>query len=157
MKPVDQRYFEDFPQGLVLEFGHIEVKQKEVVDFAMRYDPQYFHTDPEQASKSIYGGLIASGWHTVSMMMRLLVDNYLPSLASLGSLGIDELRWKKPVYPGDSLSVKVTVLESKVSISKPERGVITSLIEVFNQQIICFISLISLIIFIRKQVTNIPE
>ncbi|SVA96498.1 uncharacterized protein METZ01_LOCUS149352, partial [marine metagenome] len=107
--------------------------QEEIVEFAKKFDPQYFHTDPKRAEDSIYGGLIASGWHTASMVMRLLVENYLPVQASLGSPGVDELRWLKPVYPGDQLNVRTNVLESKRSRSKTDRGIITTLIEVINQ------------------------
>ena len=127
MKPADERFFEDYPQGQILEFGPVLVDQEEIVEFAQKFDPQYFHSD------SIYGGLIASGWHTASMVMRLLVENYLPVQASLGSPGVDELRWLKPVYPGDQLNVRTNVLESKRSRSKTDRGIITTLIEVINQ------------------------
>ena len=133
MNTKNQCYFEDYPEGLILEFGPILVDKDEVIDFAQKFDPQYFHNDPIQAKKSIYGGLIASGWHTASMMMRLLVEHFLPIHASLGSPGVDELRWLKPVFPKDQLRVKTEVLESKSSRSKPDRGIITTLIEVINQ------------------------
>ena len=133
MKPADERFFEDYPKGQVLEFGPVLVDQEEIVEFAEKFDPQYFHTDPKRAEDSIYGGLIASGWHTASMVMRLLVENYLPVQASLGSPGVDELRWLKPVYPGDQLNVRTNVMESKRSRSKTDRGIITTLIEVINQ------------------------
>jgi acyl dehydratase len=131
--PVDQRYFEDYTDGAVFECGPIVVEESEIIAFAKRYDPQYFHTDPEAATRSVYGGLIASGWHTAALTMRQLVDNYLSSVASLGSPGIDELRWIRPVRPADALSARVTVLEAKRSRSKPDRGVVRSLIEVSNQ------------------------
>ena len=133
MKPADERFFEDYLQGQILEFGPVLVDQEEIVEFAEKFDPQYFHTDSKRAEDSIYGGLIASGWHTASMVMRLLVENYLPVQASLGSPGVDELRWLKPVYPGDQLNVRTNVLESKRSRSKTDRGIITTLIEVINQ------------------------
>ena len=131
--PVDQRYFEDYRRGAVFDCGKIHVDESEIIAFAQRYDPQYFHTSPDAAARSVYGGLIASGWHTTAMTMRLLVSHYLSSVASLGSPGIDELRWIRPVRPADTLSVRVTVLEAKRSRSKPDRGVIQSLIEVSNQ------------------------
>jgi acyl dehydratase len=109
------------------------VEQDEVIAFARRFDPQVFHTDPESAKKSIYGGLIASGWHTAGLMMRLFADHYLSKVASLGSPGVDELRWNKPVRPGDELSIRVTVQETKRSRSKPDRGMVHSFIEVMNQ------------------------
>ena len=132
--PVDQRYFEDYRGGAVFECGSIVVEESEIIAFARRYDPQDFHTDPDAAARSIHGGLIASGWHTAALMMRLLVAHYLSSVASLGSPGIDELRWIRPVRPADTLNVRVTVLEAKRSRSKPDRGVIHSLIEVSNQR-----------------------
>ncbi len=129
----DGRCLEDYVVGSVSEFGSIAVKEADIIDFARRFDPQVFHTDPEAAQKSIYGGLIASGWHTASMMMRLIVEHYLPGARSLGSPGIDELRWIRPVRPGDELSVRVTVMEANRSSSKPDRGIVRSFIEVFNQ------------------------
>ncbi|HIJ68705.1 MAG TPA: MaoC family dehydratase [Deltaproteobacteria bacterium] len=131
--PIEGRCLEDFVVGSVSEFGSIAVEEAEIIDFARRFDPQVFHTDPEAAKRSIYGGLIASGWHTASMMMRLIVDHYLPGARSLGSPGIDELRWILPVRPGDELSIRVTVMEANRSRSKPDRGVVRSLVEVLNQ------------------------
>ena len=131
--PVEQRYFEDYISGSVHEFGNISVEQDEVIAFARRFDPQVFHTNPILAKKTIYGGLIASGWHTAGLMMRLFADHYLSKVASLGSPGIDELRWNVPVRPGDELSIRITVLETKRSRSKPDRGIVRSFIEVINQ------------------------
>ena len=131
--PVDQRYFEDYPAGSVFDCEAIVVEESEIIAFAKRYDPQYFHTDRKAAARSVYGGLIASGWHTAALTMRQLVEKYLSSVASLGSPGIDELRWIRPVRPADALSVRVTLLEAKRSRSKPDRGIIHSLIEVSNQ------------------------
>ena len=99
MTTPEERYFEDYPLGQIMEFGRVDVKQEEIIEFAQKYDPQYFHIDPQKAEYSIFGGLIASGWHTASMVMRLMVEHYLSPKASLGSPGIDELRWLKPVYP----------------------------------------------------------
>ena len=109
------------------------MSEDEIVQFARRYDPQDFHTDPELARTGPYGGLIASGWHTASMMMRLIVDHYLPGAASLGSPGVDELRWLRPVRPGDRLRVRITVVDARRSESKPDRGILTSRLEVVNQ------------------------
>lgn len=131
--PADDRYFEDYLPGAVYEFGSIVMEEKEMIDFATCYDPQAFHINPEAARKSVFGGLIASGWQTGAVSMRLLVDHYLSHVASLGSLGVDELRWLKPVRPGDELSIRVTVLEARRSQSKPDRGIVRSLIEVMNQ------------------------
>jgi len=128
-----ERYFEDYLPGAVHEFGSVQVDESEVIDFARRYDPQQFHTDPVAASHGPFGGLIASGWHTGAMMMRLFVDHYLSPVSSLGSPGIDELRWLRPVRPGDTLRVRATVLETKRSRSKPDRGIVRTLSEVLNQ------------------------
>ncbi len=131
--PAEQRFFEDYVAGSVYEFGSVTVQQDEVIAFARRFDPQVFHVDPEAAKGTIYGGLIASGWHTAGLMMRLFADHYLSKAASLGSPGVDELRWNKPVRPGDELTIRVTVQETKRSRSKPDRGIVHSLIEVMNQ------------------------
>jgi acyl dehydratase len=131
--PIDDRYFEDYVDGAVHDFGSIAVKESEVVDFAKRFDPQTFHMNPELAKHSIYGGLIASGWHSASLMMRLFVEHYLSHVASLGSPGVDELRWLKPVRPGDVLSLRVTVSETSRSRSKPDRGIVHSYVETLNQ------------------------
>ena len=131
--PAEQRFFEDYIAGSVYEFGSVTVEQDEVIAFARRFDPQVFHVDPESAKGTIYGGLIASGWHTAGLMMRLFTDHYLSKVASLGSPGVDELRWNKPVRPGDDLAIRVTVQETKRSRSKPDRGIVHSFIEVLNQ------------------------
>ena len=131
--PADDRYFEDYVPGSVYEFGSILMEEKEMIDFATRYDPQPFHINPEAGRKSVFGGLIASGWHTGAVSMRLIVDHYLSRVASLGSLGADELRWLKPVRPGDELSMRVTILEARRSQSKPDRGIVRSSMEVLNQ------------------------
>jgi acyl dehydratase len=131
---VENRYFEDYVAGSVHEFGPIAVELDEVIDFGKRFVPLSYHTDPELAKKSIYGGLIASGWHTAALMMRVYTDHYLSRVANLGSPGVDELRWDKAVFPGDELSIRVTVLESRLSSSKPDRGIVRSYLEVLNQK-----------------------
>jgi acyl dehydratase len=132
--PAENRYFEDYMPGAVFECGEIRVDQTEIIEFARRFDPQYMHVDPVAASAGRFGGLIASGWHTAAMMMRLVVDNFLPGRASLASPGIDELRWLQPVRPGDVLRVRVSVLAATRSRSKPDRGIVHTLIEVLNQR-----------------------
>jgi acyl dehydratase len=131
--PANQRFFEDYEPGPVYEFGPIEVTEAEVIGFAKKFDPQYIHTDPEKAARGPFGGIIASGWHTSSLMMRLYVDHYLSSVASMASPGIDELRWIKPVRPGDSLWIRVTALDARPSKSKPDVGVVRVFVEVLNQ------------------------
>jgi len=119
--------------GSVFEYGEIRVGEAEILEFARRYDPQFIHVDPDAAARGPFGGLIASGWQTASLMMRLLVDQFLPATASLGSPGIDELRWLRPVRPGDAVRIRVTVLDATRSRSKPDRGIVRTLIEVLNQ------------------------
>jgi acyl dehydratase len=131
--PIEDRYFEDYIPGSVHEFGSITVEESEIIAFAERFDPQPFHTDPVAAKQSVFGGLIASGWHTASMTMRLLVDNFISHVASLGSPGVDEMYWLKPVRPGDTLSIRITLLGAQRSSSKPDQGFIRGFTEVLNQ------------------------
>ena len=128
------RYFEDYPPGAVFEGGAIEVAEAEILEFARRYDPQTMHTDPAAAASGFFGGLIASGWHTAGLMMRLFTQHFLSPESSLASPGIDELRWPKPVRPGDILSIRVTVTAARRSRSKPQQGIVHSFVEVLNQQ-----------------------
>jgi acyl dehydratase len=125
------RYFEDYVQGVTVDCGSVQVDEASIIEFAKNYDPQPFHTDP--AIDGPYGGLIASGWHTVSLAMRHVVDAYLSPESSLGGSGVDELRWPAPVRPGDTLSFRATVTYARRSESKPDRGVIRTLIEGANQ------------------------
>jgi acyl dehydratase len=128
-----ERYFEDYVPGMVEEFGGVVVEEAEIIDFGKRFDPQEFHTDPVAAARGPFGGLIASGWHTGALMMRMFAEHYLSKASSLGSPGIDELRWPRPVRPGDTLRVRVKVLDARVSRSKPDRGIVNTLAEVLNQ------------------------
>jgi acyl dehydratase len=127
------RYFEDFKPGEVLELGRHTITRDEIVAFARQFDPQAFHVDEEAARATVFGGLIASGWHTGSLMMRLFYDGVIGETASLGSPGIDEMRWIKPVRPGDTLALRMTVTECLPSRSKPDRGIVRSLLELRNQ------------------------
>jgi acyl dehydratase len=127
------RYFEDFTPGQVIELGRHTITKAEIIAFAKQFDPQVFHLDEEGAKKTIYGGLIASGWHTGSLTMRLLYEGLVKDTVSLGSPGVDELRWLKPVRPGDTLTVRLTVTECIPSRSKPDRGIVKSTIEMRNQ------------------------
>ena len=130
---VEDRYLEDYRAGAVYEFGTMQATEADIIEFGKRFDPQVFHTSPQAAQQTGYGGLIASGWHTAGMMMRLFVDHYLSHAASLGSPGVDELRWIKPVRPGDTLTMRVTVTATRRSATKPDRGVLHSFIEMLNQ------------------------
>ena len=123
------RYFEDYVPGLTVDCGSFSVNEAEVIAFAEKYDPQPFHVDPVAAKDGPFGGLIASGWHTTSLMMRQLVDHYVSPESSLGAAGVDEIRWPRPVRPGDRLHVRATVLEARRSASKPDRGIVKTLAE----------------------------
>jgi acyl dehydratase len=126
-------YFEDFCIGMVIEQPGATLRREDILEFARRYDPQPFHTDEEAAKRSIFGGLIASGWQTVSLCTRMMCDSYLLDSAGLGSPGMKEVSWLKPVRPGDTLRLRMTVLETKPSRSKPDRGSVLHRWEVFNQ------------------------
>ena len=127
------RFFEDYVPGTTVDCGSFSLSEAEIIAFAKDYDPQPFHVDPVAAKGGPFGGLIASGWHTTSMMMRLLVDSYVSPESSLGAAGVDELRWPKPVRPGDTLHVRATVIEARRSSSKPDRGIVKTLMELTNQ------------------------
>lgn len=126
-------YWEDFPVGSVREFGGVTLTRDEIVEFARRYDPQPFHLDDAAARESLFGGLCASGWQTCALAMRMMCDAYLNESASLGSPGIDNLRWTAPVYPDDTLHVRMTVVAARPMTSKPDVGLMQSQWEVMNQ------------------------
>jgi len=144
------RYFEQFQAGDVFELGSRTVSQDETIAFAREFDPQPFHVDPERARDSLFGGLIASGWHTAAIYMRLLTDGLLNKTVSLGSPGIDELRWSRPVFPGDTLRARFTVLDTIPSKSRPGMGIIRGKGEVFNQRDEVVMSLVSVGFFGRR-------
>src|SRR5438552_14010053 len=120
--PLKQRWFEDYTVGEVFEFGDHLVTAEEIVDFARRYDPQPFHIDPVAAAQSSFGGLVASGWMSGAVLMRMMCDHFIPPSSAMGSPGVDELRWLRPVRPGDRLKARVRVLQTRRSQSKPDRG-----------------------------------
>jgi acyl dehydratase len=126
-------HWEDFPVGQVREFGRYEVTREAVLAFAREFDPQPFHLDDTAAEASLFGRLAASGWHTCAMAMRMMCDAYLLDSASLGSPGIDNLRWTRPVYPGDVLHVRLEVLEARPMASRPAVGIVRSRTSVLNQ------------------------
>ena len=126
------RYFEDVEVGDAAEFGEYQVTAEEVVAFAERYDPQPFHTDEAAARDSVFGGLVASGWHTAAMCMRMRVDAEGKEVPLLGSRGVDELRWRRPVRPGDTLRVRTEVVDKRPSKSRPDRGYVNTLVEGLN-------------------------
>jgi acyl dehydratase len=131
---MNERYFEDYRPGAVFTGGPVAIGEAEIVEFARKYDPQAMHTDPEAAARGYFDGLIASGWHTAAVMMRLFVEHFLSPASSLASPGIDEVRWLRPVRPGDLLTLRVTVIAAERSRSRPERGTVRSIVEVLNQQ-----------------------
>ena len=126
-------YWEDFKPGDTFPLGERVMDREEMLAFARQFDPQPFHVDETAAKRSMYGGLIASGWHTVGLVMRMMCDSYLNQSASLGAPGVDNVRWLKPVRPGDTIRAQRTVLESRASQSRPEMGLVKTRWEVFNQ------------------------
>jgi len=154
MQSFKEAYLEDYKIGQSYEFGSIEISKDDIVDFAKKFDPQYFHLDEELAESSRFNGLIASGWHTCAIMMRLLVQNYISDCSSLGSPGVDKIRWLEPVRPGDSLSIKVKIIENRRSKSKPDRGVVKSRIEVLNRQRIVVLNMETTGFFLSRKPPN---
>jgi acyl dehydratase len=144
-------YFEDYVQGVTVDCGSVDVDEAAIIEFAKNYDPQPFHTDPDIDGP--YGGLIASGWHTVSLAMRNIVDVYLSPESSLGGSGVDELRWPAPVRAGDTLRFPATVTYARKSQSKPDRGVIRTLVEGVNQHDTKILTL-TVVNFIRVRPTS---
>ncbi|MBC3885955.1 MaoC family dehydratase [Undibacterium griseum] len=126
-------YFEDFVPGNIIQLGQRTVSEDEIIEFAEKFDPQSFHVDKEAAKNSIFGGVIASGWHTCSMIMRMVVDGFIADSSSMGSPGVDEVRWILPVRPGDTLTVTAETVASIPSSSKPDRGVVHTVWKAVNQ------------------------
>ena len=146
-------YFEDIQPGVTSAFGRYEVTRDEVIEFATKYDPQLFHLSDEEAAKTHFGKVAASGWHTAAMMMRMLVENMsIVQQAGLGSPGLDELRWLKPVYPGDVLRVETEVLDKRPSRSRPDMGSFRTKATVFNQDDVAVMTCTS-IGLVRRQPT----
>lgn len=127
-------YWEDMAVGSTRELGNVSPTREQILDFARQFDPQPFHLDEAAAQASVFGGLCASGWHTCAMAMRLMVDNFLSEAASLGSPGLESLKWTKPVFPGDVLTLRHTVLDSRPMGSRPDVGLVRTLWEMHNQR-----------------------
>ena len=144
-------YWEDFPVDNVREFGAYVVTRDAVLTFAAQFDPQPFHLDDEAAKASLFGALSASGWHTCAMAMRMMCDDYLLESSSLGSPGLDQVRWLKPVFPGDTLSVRLTVLEARPMGSRPHVGLVQSQWEVMNQDRVVVLSMTGWGMFGRRE------
>ena len=141
--------FESFEIGQKQNFGAYEVTEEEIIEFATKYDAQFFHLDHEAAKDSLFGGLCASGWHTCAMTMSMMVENMDLHGRSLGSPGIDCLRWLRPVYPGDILSVQMEVLDTVPSKSRPNIGVVTNKVSVSNHTGVVVMEFTSKVIFRR--------
>ena len=144
------RYFEDYRVGDSAEFGAYEVTEQEILEYARRFDPQPFHVDPEVAKRSIFGGLIASGWHTGAMMMRMYCERGHAGEPILASPGFDDLKWLKPVRPGDRLSVRQTVKEVVPSKSRPDRGLVKFDATVLNQAAEAVMT-VTTMVFVRRR------
>lgn len=144
-------WFEDFVTGDVHVFGSYTMAAEEILSFARQYDPQPFHIDEDAAARSVFGGIIASGWHTASACMRMIVDHFLGAgSGSLGSPGMDEIRWTRPVRPGDTLTVRAEVLEVKPSRSKPDRGAVQVRYVVLNQKGDGVMTMVGTGLFVRR-------
>ena len=145
------KYFEDLPEGVETVFGHYDVTREEVLEFARKYDPQPFHLSDEAAAKTHFGRIAASGWHTCAMTMAVIARHFVgDAQATLGSPGVDELRWLKPVYPGDRLTVAGTIIEKIPSRSKPKIGVIRTRTQVTNQDGVPVMSFNSIVMYERR-------
>jgi acyl dehydratase len=149
-------HFDDFAPGQVYLLGRRTLTHDEIVAFAREWDPQPFHLDEQAAAASIYGGLIASGWHTVCVFMRLFADGLLNRSAAMGSPGVDEVRWLRPVRPGDTLEARIEVLEVRPSRSKPDRGIVRLRSAVINQHQEEVLSFIANVMFRRRSADR-PE
>lgn len=143
-------YWEDFPAGRVFEYGSRQLSEREIIEFARDWDPQRFHTDPVAARETPFGGLVASGWHTGSVLMRFMCDAYLNESSCIGSPGIDEWRFALPVRPGDTLHYRGTVIESRPSASKPDRGIVKWRWELLNQRGEVAVLIIGTQFFLRR-------
>ena len=146
------RYFEDYTASEIKILGDVAFDEDEMVAFAKSYDPQGIHTDSEKAATGPFGGLIASGWFTGSLMMRLYATNFLSEESSIASPGLDDIRWSAPVRPGDILTVRVTTLETRRSKSKPDRGIVKSLTEIINQDKVVVMSIKNVNVILCRKV-----
>jgi acyl dehydratase len=148
--PVTDRWFEDYHPGAVYEYGHRTVTEAEILAFAEQYDPQPIHVDPAYAAAGPFGGLIASGWHSAAILMRLFADHYLTRVGSLASPGVDELRWAVPLRPGDVVRLRTTIVGARPSRSRADRGLVTTRAALLNQDGASPVSLQALNIIARR-------
>ena len=136
-------HWEDFAAGNVATYGPRTITREEILAFAAEFDPQPMHADEEAARATMLGGLVASGWHTCALSMRMIADGFVLASASMGSPGVEEVRWLKPVRPGDSLTLRATVVETRVSRSRPGMGFVKFSYELLNQADECVMTLVS--------------
>src|ERR1700722_19511275 len=148
--PIDDRYFEDYTPGAVYEYGYATITEDEIREFALRFAPQRIHTDPAFAATGPFGGLIASGWHTAGIMMRLFADHYLSTVAGLASPGIDELRWPNPLRPGGRLFLRTEIVEIRPPQSKPDRALVPTRADLINQDDLVTLRLLAVSILARR-------
>ena len=151
--PVKDRYYEDFAVGESFTLGSVEMVEKEMIEFATQFDPQRFHIDPDAAAQTVYGGLIASGWHTGSLMMRLSADYFLGE-SSLGAAGASELSWLAPVRAGDTLTLQIEVLSMRESNSRPNLGFLELAMELVNQNDETVIRVVPTMLIAKRQVAD---
>ena len=151
--PVKDRYYEDFAVGESFTLGSVEMVEKEMIEFATQFDPQRFHIDPDAAAQTVYGGLIASGWHTGSLMMRLSADYFLGE-SSLGAAAASELSWLAPVRAGDTLTLQIEVLSMRESNSRPNLGFLELTMELVNQNDETVIRVVPTMLIAKRQVAD---
>jgi acyl dehydratase len=145
-------YYEDFEAGQQFHSGPYEMDKESVIHFARQYDPQPQHTDEEAAKESLFGQLVASGWHTAAASMRMKLDSPLANVAGgLVGMGLESVKWPRPVLPGDSLRIVITILEKRVSNSRPDRGVVRYKVETFNQKDEKVMEMVTAVIAPRRQ------
>ena len=145
-----KRYWEDFTPGQVIEYGPRRISREEILTFASEFDPQPFHLDDAAARNSMLGGLCASGWHSCCIVMRMSADGFVLNSSSMGAPGVDEVRWIKPIRPGDELILRATVLSTRASNSRPDRGFVNVLLELVNASGSCVMSLKAPLMFGRR-------
>jgi len=145
------RYFEDFVQGSVAEYGPRVVTSEDIIAFATEFDPQPFHIDEQAAKATMFGGLAASGWHNCALLMRIISDGFILGSSFMGSPGVEEVRWLAPVRPGDRLRVRATVLETRASGTRPDLGFVKFLFEMFNASDVCLMTLTARLMFARRR------
>lgn len=148
--PISARYFEDYVPGESYEFGYAVADRGEILQFARRFDPQPIHIDEQFAQTGPFGGIIASGWHTSSILMRLVADHVVSKVASLASPGVDDLRWTVPLRPGDRVWLRATIVDARVSNSKPDRGLVKIKCDLVNQDDAQVMSLVAMTFLSRR-------